>query len=224
MFEWKKSLSELDNEVNGMIASYINSKMQPWSVKEGFKTFIQKWLKKFELQDILDAIDISASKYLRFEDGDATDESAEDYLNKIGGILHNKNLSPIQQKLSYIKGIARNRFNYWDDRKGSIILSNYIQALKKHWNDERILDDLNKEVEVETKNANNWTQWRDRIEDWTDDINEKWGKPENDEVLNDEQATSVVAKSAVGIKISRRKIWRALFLALMPSKMSISKH
>lgn len=197
MFEWKKSLSELDSDINGMIGAYINSKMHPWPVKENFKTTIQKWLNKYDLQDILDAIDISSSKYLRFENGDATDQSAEDFLNKIGGILHNKNLSPIQQKLSYIKGIARNRFGYWDDRKGSIILSNYVQALKKHWTDDQILDDLDKEVEKETKQADNWSQWRGIIEGWTDDINEKWGKTTDNEVLKEGEIYSPVVRPSV---------------------------
>jgi len=50
-------------------------------------------------------------------------------------------MHPIKQKLAYIKGIGRNRFGYWDNKKGSIILSKYIEALENHvWSNEQILE------------------------------------------------------------------------------------
>ncbi len=170
MLEWKKSLSNFENDVVDMITDYVNSKIQPLSINENGKLSVEKWLKKFDTEKILDAVDISAKQYLKFENGKLDEESAELFLNKIGGVLVVKNLPPIKQKLAYIKGIARNRFSYWDDKKGSILLSNYVSELEKHYNEEQILSDLENELSKITKNAQNWSVWKDKIEKWTSEI------------------------------------------------------
>jgi len=177
MLEWKKSLSEFDNDVNGMVGNYLNSKMQPWTLSDSGKQSIKDWLKKFEVQNVLDAIDIAATNYLRYDENGATDESADLFISKIGGVLHVQSLPPIQQKLAYIKGIARNRFSYWDDRKGAILLGNYIKALEQHYNEAQIINDLEKDVERITKSSKNWSEWKSTLDDWIIDIS-KWEKKE----------------------------------------------
>ena len=92
-----------------------------------------------------------------------------------------KEMPLLKQKIAYTKGIARNRFGYWDDRKGAIILNNYLNALKDYgWNDEQLLKDIENEVMPMTKEANNWSQWKNTLEGWTDDI-QKWDKPNSKE-------------------------------------------
>ncbi len=180
MLEWKKSLSNFDNDVVEMISDYINSKIQPLSLNENGKKSVAKWLKKFDIEKILDAVDISAKQYLKFENGELDKESAELYLSKIGGVIVVKNLPPVKQKLAYIKGTARNRFSYWDDRKGSIILSNYVTELEKHYDEKQLLDDLENEIFKITKKAKNWSEWKNTLESWTDDI-KKWDKSNSKE-------------------------------------------
>lgn len=59
--------------------------------------------KKYQFADILESIDLSASKYLRYDnDGDLSQESVEEFLKKVGGILAYKNKPPVDQKASYI--------------------------------------------------------------------------------------------------------------------------
>lgn len=65
MLEWKKSLSNFDNDVADMISDYINSKIHPLSLNENGKQSVSKWLKKFDTEKILNAIDISAKQYLK---------------------------------------------------------------------------------------------------------------------------------------------------------------
>lgn len=178
MLEWKKSLSNFDNDVSEMISDYVESKMNPFTLNEKGKKSIFEWSKKFETEKILDAIDISANQYLKYENDVLEQESVEDFINKIGGIVYVKGLSPIKQKLAYIKGIARNRF-FWDDKIGSIILSNYIKQIEKHYDEEQILKDLENEVMTITKEAKNWTDWRNTIEGWTSDIEKNWGNKVN---------------------------------------------
>lgn len=182
MFEWKKSLSSLDNDVLQMLVDYVESKISPYTLNATGRANIQKLIKKHQLEDILDTIDQASEKYLRYEDDKPTQESVETFLGKIGGFLHYKKLPPVQQKLSYIKGIGRNRFSYWDDRAASILLNNYVKALEEaDWDEEDILEDLNKEVAKITKEAKNWSAWKSLLEKWIDDI-KGWGKEEVQEM------------------------------------------
>jgi hypothetical protein len=170
MLEWKKSLSSFDSDIVDMIVEYINSKILPLSLNENGKQSVAKWLIKFDTEKILEAIDISAKQYLKYENGALDKKSAELFLSKIGGVIVVKNLPPVKQKLAYIKGIARNRLSYWDDRKGSIILSNYIKELDQHFDEEQQLEDLENEVLKLTKEAKNWSEWKNTLENWTIDI------------------------------------------------------
>ena len=174
MLEWKKSLSDFDNDVVEMLVDYINSKIAPLSLNENGKQRIVKWLKKFSTEQILDAIDISAKQYLQYENGEIEKTSAETFLKKIGGVMTVQKMPPIKQKLAYIKGIARNRFSYFDEKTGSIILENYVSELEKHWSEQQILDDLETEVSKITKEAKNWSEWKNILEGWVEDI-KKWG-------------------------------------------------
>jgi len=179
MFKWRKELDNLKSDTDEMVISYIENKIENFSLNESGKKKIPSLTKKYDLADILESVDLSASKYLRFDNnGNLTQESAEEFINKIGGILTNKNKPPIDQKASYVKGICRNRFNYWNPQTGSIILNNYIKALRDYgWSDELILDDIENEVIPKTKEAKNWSAWRDLIEKWTEDVH-GWEKNE----------------------------------------------
>lgn len=177
MLEWKKSLATFDDDVTEMIVEYIDSKIKPLSLNENGKKSVSEWLKKFSTDKILDGVDAAASKYLKYQDGQIEKDSAELFLSKIGGVIAVKEMPPIKQKIAYVKGIARNRFGYWDDRKGAIIINAYVTALETYgWTEEQILQDLEQEVMPLTKESNNWSQWKNTLEKWTDDIN-NWEKP-----------------------------------------------
>lgn len=172
MLEWKKSLTEFEDEKVTMVSDYWTSMMNPFMLNENGLKSLEKLIKKFPIEDILESIDIANKKYLVFdEDGKITKESVEEAFNKVGGICALKNMPELKQKMAYIKGICRNRFSYWDNKKGSIILNNYVNALKgANWSDEKITEDLEKEVIPKSIESKNWTQWRELLEKWTDDI------------------------------------------------------
>ena len=68
------------------------------------------------------AIDIGVDKYYK---NDA--ETFNIMMNKLGGILILKNKPPHIQQIAYIKGICRNKFDYYDARKTSIMLNNFYK-------------------------------------------------------------------------------------------------
>ena len=172
MLDWKKSLVEFEDEKVQMVSNYWASMMSPYALNENGKKTLEKLIKKFPIEDILESIDIANKKYLVFNDeGTITKESVEEAFNKVGGICALKNMPEYKKKMAYIKGICRNRFSYWDNKKGSIILNNYVNALKDvGWSNERISEDLEKEVIPRCTKLKNWTQWRELLEKWTNDI------------------------------------------------------
>ena len=172
IFKWHQELQGIDDEKNKKVFQYVNDLMITRSINSTGEATLVKLTKKYKLKDVLKAIDLSAEKYFRYdEDNQLTMDSAIDFLDKIGGILHNMNQPLVQQKSSYIKGICRNRFEHFNVQVGSILLKNYIEALGiAGWSEERIINDLEDEVIPFSKEANNWTQWRNQIERWVEDI------------------------------------------------------
>ena len=156
-------------KVKEKILGYINDHLRGCIVNN--LDFLDNLLKKYGAVEVLKAIDISLEQYLRLDNNRHTKESVDLFLHKIGGIVVNNNRTMLEKKCSYIKGICRNNFSYWDNRKGTIILNNYIQALREHgWSDSRILHDIETEVQPQTVKCKNWSEWKSFLEKWTDEV------------------------------------------------------
>lgn len=156
MFEWKKSLENLERNTATKVKRYINKKIYPYTISDTGMTKIKKLISKHGVDEVLEATDIATTKYLKYAiNGELLKTSVEESIDKIGGILFNKNLNPIAQKISYIKGVANNSFNYFDPKTASILLNNYVKALRDYWDydDEQIINDLEGEVLLKTKDA-----------------------------------------------------------------------
>jgi len=195
MFNWRKELDKLDTDTTDMVIDYIENKIDQFTLAESGSQSISKLTKKYDLADILESIDISAKKYLHYDnDGALSKESAEEFITKIGGILVNKNRPPIEQKVSYIKGICRNRFSYWNPQSGSIILNDYIKALSDYgWSEDKIISDLENELIPKTKSCKNWSEWRDLLAKWIEDV-KGWEQNENEysyEIEDEDLANTV---------------------------------
>jgi hypothetical protein len=174
MFVWKRSLATFENDVLDMFEEYVNTKIKPFSINDTSRNTISNLINKFKIEQILDGIDEAAKKYIKYEKGEVIRDSAELFLSKIGGVINFKNMPPINQKIAYIKGIARNRYSTWNEQNGSILLNNYILACRNYgWNDDKILEDLEQEVIPITKEAENWYIWKNVIESWTSEINNR---------------------------------------------------
>ena len=173
MLEWSDELQDIDNEKNRELVKRINKKMFPRVVTEGFEKRFANITKKHVLPDVLEAIEIASDRYLKFDiDGNATEESTNNFVSKIPGVIHNLNVPPIQQKANYIKGICKNRLSYWDPKKGAILLNNYIKALKDYgYVEQQILENLESQLMPKAKEVKNWTEWKNLIENWIVSIN-----------------------------------------------------
>ena len=126
LVKWHKELQGMGTEETKVVIEYINDTMVTRSLNAKGESGIARLTKKFKIEDILKAVDLSAEKYFRFDgNGEITEESAGEFVNKIGGVLYVMNQPVMKQRISYIKGICRNRFQYFDMKVGSIILNKY---------------------------------------------------------------------------------------------------
>lgn len=168
----KRASKGVDKEAISAIVVYLEEKIYPFTFnKNGLQT-IEKLYEKFDFANILEAIEISASKYLKYDGDDKLEkESVEIFIKKIGGILNLMSRPLVDKKIAYVKGICRNRFGYWNERNGTVILKDYVDALRCcDYSQEGIIKDFDEEVIPETKSAGSWSQWRNLIEGWTEQL------------------------------------------------------
>ena len=175
MYEWKKGLSEVDNESRDLVVDYIQSKCPSINISIEGLGYLSQLIKKFDFSSILESIDISADKYLKFDGQDGyTDESCNVFISKIGGIIVNKNKSPINQKISYLIGICRNKFSWINDKLAYTLLTTYVNRLKANeLSDEEIFEHLDTEIQPKTIELRNWTQWKQFFETQISQIEEQ---------------------------------------------------
>ena len=64
MFNWRRSLDNLNIETNEMIIKYIEGKIGNFTLNESGTKKIHQLSNKFDLADILESIDLSAEKIL----------------------------------------------------------------------------------------------------------------------------------------------------------------
>jgi hypothetical protein len=164
MMQWREELISLDDELVLMYEKLL-SKLTNRTLNEVGKSSALKLIKKFGISECMDALQIACSKYLKLDKNNKyTDESVEYALSKIGGILYLKSQPESVKVSSYIKGILRNKFNYFDDRKASILLNEYFQYF----------EDYNECIEY-AKYCKNWSQWYNGMKEFMD----KYSKSEN---------------------------------------------
>jgi hypothetical protein len=178
----KRSNKSLDEQVIDKIVEYVEESMYPFTLNATGIKNIGKLCRKFEVQNIIEAVDISAERYLKYDEDDEIErDSVEMFIKKIGGILNLQNRPPVDQKVAYVKGICRNRFDYWNEYGGTETLKDYVDALKAYgYSQQDMIRDFDEAVIPETKNCANWTQWRNLIQGWTADLNKRSHEPEFD--------------------------------------------
>jgi len=177
IFKWKESLDKIDKFTFERIAKQIELRMKPNTLDEKGKQGIRSLIKKYSVEKILHAIEIAAEKYLQYnKNGGVTQESAENYIKKISGILYTESLGPVQQKIVYLKGIVRNQFNVENSTTISMLINDYVKALKSQgYNDEDVIKDFEDELIPKTFEIRWWSEWKKIITKWTDDVN-NWKK------------------------------------------------
>lgn len=142
LFDWKKGLLALDDQIVQEISDFWSSLVRGYSLNDNGLKSLRKLLKKFSVEEIMDAIRIAVDQYLEYEKDNEQPlhKSVELAWDKIGGICTIKRREkdrPYLDDLRYIRGILRNRLRYVDEgyalelMEQAAVLGATIESLKK---------------------------------------------------------------------------------------------
>lgn len=161
MSKWRIELLDIENKEAEKIIEIINTNngTEITLTSTGRKNMINL-IKKHGFREVLECALISFDQY----------EEHEIAFKKIGAIINNRKMQnehPELKDLYYIRGIARNKFNYINERKA-------MELLKICYEIGASIENLKKF----TLECNNWSQWRDGLEEFIicEDIEESEGE------------------------------------------------
>lgn len=115
MMEWRKSLKSIDEDKAQIVKDEFEEATNATVTESGMKS-VQQWVKKYELNTLLDALEKSVYQYADSDVG-----KAFGMIPKIAYHLSNPQNEDMTQ-IFYIRGIARNKCDYFDDTKALILL------------------------------------------------------------------------------------------------------
>jgi len=156
MMQWREELLQLE-EKNLEYAMKTFEKFTNFTLDQKHKIIFKKFIKKYGLKEVLKAIDIATSQYLKVgSDGKYTIESVERAFKSIGGICNNNRrmkAKPYLPRLYYIRGILKNRLLYVNEKRVMKLLEDaYLLGAS--------LDSL-QELALEVRN---WTELQDILQ------------------------------------------------------------
>lgn len=146
MISWRDGLQSFNDDVADIVIEKINELMKPFTVNDNGKRIVSKWIKKFQISEILDAIEFSAEK--KINGMAVTSDMADQFFNYIPKIATIKRKPPEEQKLFYVRGILRNRI-YVNEK--------HVMNLIRGW--VHFGGDIDELIEV-AKNIPNWSSFR----------------------------------------------------------------
>ena len=80
LFEWKKSLDNLDDYTLQLLIDYVENIISPYTINESGKSELLVLSKKYNIPEVFKAIDISRNTYLKFGKNDKLlKDSIEDF-------------------------------------------------------------------------------------------------------------------------------------------------
>ncbi|WEX18938.1 HNH endonuclease [Pseudomonas sp. G11] len=148
MLAWRDSLKGLDDDIVDEVAIRIEDYIPGNTINDHGKSLIRKWLKKYSIEELLDAAEIAEKKL----DAGVTAEAVSIFFNSIPKICATKRLPEAKQRLLYARGILRRR-----------VYVNEAQVMKLMENAVAAGLDVEELIEF-TKEVRNWTEFRNEME------------------------------------------------------------
>jgi hypothetical protein len=157
MIEWQRELSNLEEFQIEQVADYWSELVYPFELTDEGKKDLSKMLKRYELSEILEAMKISVTQYVKHKDNKPTRESVNEAWDKITGICRmrkKQEAKPYLKDLFYIRGILRNRLSYVNEWQAINLLEDCIKV--------GISTDY---LQEHATNVHNWAQWHTELEE-----------------------------------------------------------
>lgn len=147
------------------IIELINEAIYPFCINENYDKNITFWSQNNDLKTIKKAIEIGKESYLKYKNGKIIEETIPNFLGKLGGIIHNLEMTPIDNKVLHIVNTLAYNFSYYDKGQAREILNKYINELKNIYelSDDNILERLVEEQKT-VGNYKSWEEWIDHFE------------------------------------------------------------
>lgn len=148
--------------------SYIEERTYPYTFRMNGRARLSELCRKYPEELLLECIDIGIKNYFRYDDdGNLTQDSVGEFLNKLGGIAFNKSRSPVDQEINRLKNKGNAQFAYWNIQEADVLLREYVQALYSYgWSESMVLEDLRGDLVRMMNKSKNWTEWSDTMDMW----------------------------------------------------------
>ncbi len=113
MIQWRDELRAISGDVLNIVCDRLREKTNGvYGANESGKAHIRRWLRRFTVAEVLDALDESFDVYLRFNENEPDSDSWEKAFRQIPkfvGISRQEKAKPHIRRLLYIQAIIRNR-------------------------------------------------------------------------------------------------------------------
>lgn len=152
MLKWREGLRTLDDVALKAASEAWNAMVPGFFLNERGEAELRKLIVKHGLNIVLDCIPICERYLERDADGKLTAESVMTALNKLSGVIGIRTQPDWKRDLHYIRGIARNRFNYINERE-------CIRLLEEAYQSGVDIESLRNA----TLNTRNWTDWHHEV-------------------------------------------------------------
>lgn len=149
MIEWRDELKNFDHDVCLKIKEIIEQKIHPYLINENGLEEIRSWMKKYDFQQILDAID----KTTIFKTFDGAID-AEKIFSSIPKVAYFNNRPPAEKEARYIRGILKNRLSYINEKQ---VIPLILEALFSGMDGE--------EIRAIAKRVSNWSEFQKEIQE-----------------------------------------------------------
>lgn len=162
MLEWRQALANLDQDYVVALERHFEA-LTRCTLSEFGRKEMARHLKRFSVSELLEALDASVETY--FRGGSDDDEEniklgsqALKMLPRVANARRLNDTKPWMNDLFYIRAIIRNRM-YCNERVALDLLERAYHAGA----------DL-AELQDWAKRARNWTNWRNEMEEWVDEL------------------------------------------------------
>ena len=165
LVSWHREEQTLEEAAHEITINYLRQQIKPAHLYKAEKTRLKDLLKNYDIIDILNAIDTSVTKYARFDGDNCIQESVTEVVAKLGGILYNQNLGPIDGEINHIRHICRRNFpDDYEDRKAKVLLHDYESYLRSQdMSEDEILAELAEKPKRFAGSCGTFSQWCDAM-------------------------------------------------------------
>jgi len=160
LVQWKEELDNLEIESAKKIFNLF-AKLTGYTLLESLLTDTTKTIKKYGFSEVYDCTKISCDQYYRENsDENIQRQSANksyNYITRICYVRQQQLCDPIKSDIYYIRGILKNRFHYFNDKKYMYVMQHAIDfgvdtdTLKdhaitsKHWTE--FINNVNESID-----------------------------------------------------------------------------